>query len=240
MHNSLTLHHAKAYLDAQLTQPATARTGHHGKVEGPYITVSRACGVGATQIATRVAEVLNRARATDTAPWTIFDQHIVEHVLQDEHLSPRLARFLPEDRMSEITGSVGEIVGLHPNLWSLVQKTNKLMRALARQGHVILVGRGGNFATAGVRGGFHVRLIAPENTRVDHIVSSRNIGIHEARGLVHKTDTARAHYVRAVFDRDVAEATAYDLVINTMKIDVAHIVELLVRLVDRRPQEATR
>jgi len=126
----------------------------------------------------------------------------------------RIARFLPEDKVSEIDASIGELLGLHPNIWNLIQRTNDMIRELARAGHVIVVGRGGNFATAGIANGLHVRLVAPTEQRADHM--ARELGVTFDAALLHnsRTDGARRSYVRSVFDAEIDRASAYDLVLN--------------------------
>jgi cytidylate kinase len=153
-------------------------------------------------------------------PWTVFDRNLVETMLNSRHLSPRLARFLPEDKVSEIDASVGELVGLHPSLWELTQRTNELMRHLARSGHVILVGRGANLATAAIANGVHVRLVASTEHRAQQ--TARELDVTPAEAEVHnaKVDAARRKYVRSVFGTEIEHASGYDLVINVATIPV--------------------
>src|SRR5689334_11081990 len=152
MKNPGSVEHARAYLGAEFAHSSREPSNVAGTSEGPFVTISREAGSGGSSLALALAERLNGARTGDETLWSVFDQELIEQVLSDAHLSTRLARYIPEDRISEINASVGEIVGLHPNLWGLVQRTNELMRVLARRGHVILVGRGSNLATAGIRG----------------------------------------------------------------------------------------
>ncbi|MGH8020666.1 MAG: AAA family ATPase [Opitutaceae bacterium] len=218
---------AKSYLNVHIGRPDAVAAGIHTRAHEPFITISRECGTGGTAFAQHLADRLNLDRRDEEPAWTVFDQHIVEHVLRDAQLSPRLARFLPEDRIPEITGAVGEIVGLHPNLWELVQKTNKFVRALAGGGHVILVGRGANFATAGLGGGLHIRLVAPEDERVRRMAQRESIDMTTARALVRKTASARAHYVRSVFERNIGESAAYDLILNVARLPEAACIDMI-------------
>jgi len=234
MYTSPSVEQAKSYLDVQISRTRPVPGGVHHHIDGPFITLSRECGVGGSTFAVNLAKHLNKLSPAGEVEWTVFDQRIVEQVLQDEHLSARLARFLPEDRIPEIAGSVGEIVGLHPNLWSLVQKTTEFMRTVARRGHAILVGRGGNFATCGIEGGLHVRLISPESDRLQRMIETRSMTPDAARSTLRKTDAARAHYVRAVFNQDVAERTSYDLEVNVSSFTEAACLEVVAYALERR------
>ncbi|BET67577.1 cytidylate kinase-like family protein [Opitutales bacterium ASA1] len=234
MHISPTLERAKAYLDVQISRPRTPPGGVHLDTEGPFVTISRESGVGGSEFATDLGRRLDIALPSEGVRWTVFDQRIVEEVLREDNLSPGLARFLPEDRIHEITGTVGEIVGLHPNLWSLAQKTNALLRNLARRGHTILVGRGGVFASAGIEGGVHVRLVAREDTRIRRTMATSGLGYDEAQAFVRRTETARAKYVRSVFGRRTDDPSDYDLVLNVETLSRDTCLALVTRALEAR------
>lgn len=230
-HPPQSLERAKSYLDVHLTRTPQS-DGYQPPTEGPFVTISREAGAGAPEFAQSLADLLSTRDKQGQVQWTVFDQQIVERVLEDQNLSPTLARFLPEDRVSNITGSVGEIVGLHPNLWALVQRTNSFMNELARHGRVILVGRGANFATAGLRGGTHCRLVAPEQNRAFRVATEQNITVQEGHSIIRRIDSARRHYVRSVFDTDVADPSSYDVVINTTRVPITQSLALIARQVE--------
>ena len=51
---------------------------------GPAVTISYQSGSGAHEIAQRLAEALQAAEPKAPVPWTVFDRHLVEKVLEDE------------------------------------------------------------------------------------------------------------------------------------------------------------
>jgi cytidylate kinase len=234
-----SIERAKAYLDAHLTHPVGEPHPQFGPPEGPFITISRESGSGGSTLAQMLADHLNAASASTATPaWTVFDQNLVDEVLRTQRLSPQLARFLPENRVSEIESSVRELVGLHPNLWMLVQQTNVLIHELAKHGHAILVGRGANFATKGLRNGLHLRLIGPPGVRADHMARRLKISVGDAATHNRQIDAARRDYVRSVFDANVNDPTSYDLVINVGRTTPAATVEMLLPLVKIRGETA--
>lgn len=188
--------------------PTTART------ERPFVTISREAGAGGSSLAKLLAMRLNEAMP-DAPSWSIYDGNLLESMLEASHLPPELARFLPEDRPSEIESMIGEIVGLHPNLWDLRRKTNDAMRHFARSGHVILVGRGSVFATRDLPGGLHVRLVAPFEARAQRMAALLRTDVDTAAARNLEQDRARQRYVRDVFGADVTDPLAYHLLINT-------------------------
>jgi cytidylate kinase len=227
---NVLLEKADTYLHAHTRD---SHTPWSPKTSGPapFITISREAGSGGASLARLLVRRLNHD-APDAGTWSVFDDNLTPQMLKRHGLPTRFARFLPEDRVSEIHASIGELVGLHPSLYDLVQKTNATMRELASRGRVVLVGRGANFATADQPGGRHIRLIAPSEHRARYLAQLYNISEAEARVYNGKCDAARRRYVRAYFDADVASPTAYDLVINTGRIsadDAANLISAQVR-----------
>lgn len=222
--------HAEAYINVHLSRSGH---GHFRKSVGPFVTISRESGAGGSTLANALASRLQELLPGEV-PWTVFDRNLVEAMLQSRHLSPRIARFLPEDRVSEIDASIGELVGLHPNIWNLIERTNEMMRELARNGHVILVGRGANCATAAIENGTHLRLVAPVDFRAHHM--ARELGQSPEAAATHnnQVDAARRAYVRSVFEAEIDRASFYDLVINTARFSTEQAVELVVGAVRSR------
>jgi cytidylate kinase len=192
----------------------------------PFITISRESCAGGSGLALLLAERLNRSGPLGTH-WEIFGGNVINQMLAAHQLPEQLARFLPEDRVPEVSATIGEIVGRHPSLWELVQKANQTMRHLAKDGQAILVGRGANFATAGLGGGIHVRLVAPADYRARYY--AQRFGVTAADALAHnaKCDAARRRYVQAHFNADVADPAAYDLVINTAHVPLAEAADMI-------------
>ncbi len=192
----------------------------------PFITIARESCAGGSGLAQLLADRLNR-EPDRRANWNIFGGNVVNQMLETNHLAANLARFLPEDRVPEVNATIGEIVGLHPNLWELVQKTNATLRKLAAGGHVILVGRGANFATTGIPGGIHVRLVAPPANRARYFAERFQVTDSEALLQNARCDAARRRYVSSYFNADLDDPAHYDLVINTSRVPLAEAAELV-------------
>jgi len=225
-----SLGHAAAYINIQLSRLGH---GHFSKTTGPFVTISCESGTGDSLLARSLAQRFEH-EVPGESPWTVFDRNIVESMLQSRHLSPRIARFLPEQKVSEINASIGELVGLHPSIWSLIQRTNEMMRELARAGNVILVGRGANFATAGVENGLNVRLVAPPEFRADRTAQDRGMTREAAATHNSHVDAGRRSYVRSVFQEDIERSDAYDLMINVSRVPLEQAVDIVTDLLRHR------
>lgn len=223
-----SLNKCLTYIEAQERSPRSS-----AKLQPPLpaITISREAGAGAKSVATRVADLLEKREDKRGAPWTVFDQNLVEKVLQDHALPDRIRRFMPEDVTPVLTGAMEEMLGLHPSAWTLQQHTADTIFRLALMGNVIVVGRGSNFITARMPHVFHVRLVAPFEARVLRFCRERSLSTAEAEKLVRQTDQARRRYVKSHFNADIADPLGYDLVINTGRVDFDQAAALIVQAV---------
>ncbi len=195
------------------------------KPPAPFVTISRECCSGGSTLAQLLARRLGADE--DGKAWTIFGGNIVNEMLHANHLPEEWSRFLPEDRVPEVRATIGEIVGRHPSLWDLVQKTSQTMRQLARDGHVILVGRGANFVTAEIPGGVHVRLVAPADHRARYYAERFKVSADRALAHNARCDAARRRYVATYCNANVSDAAAYDLVINTAHVPLEEAADLI-------------
>ena len=212
------------YLQAYTTVPARQR-----ELQPLAITISREAGAGAITIAGLLAE---RLRALDqgdeSQPWAVFDANLAGEVLKDHHLPDKLARFMEETARPPVDTAVAELLGLVPSPWTLVQLTTETILRLAGLGHVILVGRGANIITSRMPQVFHVRLVAPWATRVEHLARQNHVSQAEAARIAKSRDQARRAYVRRYFNAEIDESTLYDLTLNTGRFGFAHSAEVIV------------
>ena len=191
------------------------------------VTISRQTGSGAHVVAEKLAACLQAHTPSDARPWTVFDRNLVEKVLEDHNLPQRLARFMPEDRVSEIADTMDELFGLHPSSWTLVRQTTETILHLAELGNVILIGRGATVITGKVDYVFHVRLVGSLEKRVAHIQELHGLNKQAALELVRREDRGRRRYLKAHFKTDLDDPLFYHLVINTDLVSYENAAQLI-------------
>ncbi len=179
------------------------------------VTISRQSGCGAHVVAEKLAEYLEAWVPGVAGSWTVFDRNLVEKVMEDHNLPRRLARFMPEDRISGITDAIDELFGLHPPSWTLIQKTQDTILRLAERGNVILIGRAANVITSRIEHVFHVRLVGSTEKRVEHIREVLGVEKKAAMELIRREDRGRKRYLKKYFHKDLDDLLHYHLVINT-------------------------
>jgi len=191
------------------------------------VTISRQAGCGAHAIGSKLAEYLQAHGPKGAAAWTVFDRNLVEKVLEDHSLPQRLAKFMPEDRISQITDAVEELFGLHPPSWILVRQIAETVLHLAEMGNVILIGRGANVITHRLSHVFHVRLIAPFETRLERVVKYEQLDRKAARAFIRRADSGRERYLKKYFHKDLNDPLLYHLVINTDVVSLDQAARLI-------------
>ena len=200
----------------------------------PFVSISRQAGAGAETVAHQLAEKLNSGLAKDEQPWVIFDKNLIEKVLEDADLPKELEKVVNEDKDTTVQAIVGELLGLHPSMWTIFHHTSDTILKLARIGRCIIVGRGSNIITAKLNGGIHVRLVAPESIRLAHVKKLFSLDEKAAAKYIHDHDEGRRRYVKSNFDRNIEDPLLYHAILNTGLLDFASAADLVATMVGRK------
>ena len=220
------LEHCLSFINSQL-QSAGESEAFTKNGARRAVTISRQTGCGASPIAEKLARYLQERSTRNVPPWTVFDRNLIDKVLEDHNLPAYLAKFLPEDRVSELEDFLGEIFAVRPPSRTIVHQTAETILKLAALGNVILIGRGGSVITAKLPDVLHVRLVAPFEKRVEHIHKSHGITEAEARKFCQTEDLGRERYLKKYFDADINNPLLYHMVINTAEFDNGAIAKLI-------------
>jgi cytidylate kinase len=103
-----------------------------------------------------------------------------------------------------------------------------VIRNLAQEGKVVLVGRGGQVLLQDMPQALHVQIVAPFPSRVATLVEREGIEEGEAAAKLRASDKARKDYLWRYHRVDWLDPTLYDLVINTAKVPCSLVVDLIV------------
>jgi hypothetical protein len=182
------------------------------------VTISRQAGCGAFVVAEKLAHYLQGHFPGNACPWTVFDRNLMDKVLEDHNLPACLAKFLPEDRVSELEDIIADVFGVHPPSTTVIHQVAETMLKLAEAGNVILIGRAANIVTTSLPHVLHVRLVAPLEKRIEHACQfyhEYNKNEAQARKFCLREDAARQRYFKKYFSADIEDPLLYHMVINT-------------------------
>jgi cytidylate kinase len=218
MDPQLSLGRCLSFINCHIT-PA-AGPGYRAGAVPPrrLVTLSRQAGSGAHAVAEKLAEYLEEVAPREGCHWTIFDRNLVDKMLEDHHLPSRLARFMPEDRISQLSDMIDELFGLHPQSEVLVKQFCETVLRLAELGNVILIGRGAHLITQKLTGAIHVRLVGSLERRIARVQAGLGLGRNEALHQIEAEDSGRERYLKKYFKRDIDDPMLYHMVLNTDRI----------------------
>lgn len=219
---------AKKYADshAKLTDQEILQLKK--KNPGPCLTISRQSGIEVNSICNKLVDLFGTYYSSD---WAYFDKDLIRKVISDHNLSPRIQKFLSEERESVIGQMFNEMLCLHPPMLELIHKMGYTMLNLAEIGNIILIGRGSNIITSHLSNAYHIRLVAPLNQRIKHLQESRDIKKEWAKKVLLREDENRKTFLLKTFHRDIDDPLLYHSTINVSQFSFNELVNFIVESV---------
>jgi cytidylate kinase len=107
--------------------------------------------------------------------------------------------------------------------------------AMCKEGHIIIVGRGGVSITNEITDALHVRLIAPFYWRVENVMKKKNLNIETAEEYVVDTDEKRFNMIRAFLEKKPLNIDyLFDSTINRKSFTVNEITDLIISMYEKK------
>ncbi|MDQ2930284.1 MAG: cytidylate kinase-like family protein [Gemmatimonadota bacterium] len=198
------------------------------------ITVSREFGAGGSDLARALGERLN---------WHVLDDEVdcrcAKRLNIDESAVARLREHSPT-LLARISSAL--LVAPPEAPWfdtssllhidAIAEAALESITEAAQSLPLIVVGFGTQCMFANRQEAFHVRLVAPLETRVARLRARFDWDAATAARKAREMDDARRRYVQRYFHRDVHDSLLYDVQINTGRTTIdeaAAMIEQLVR-----------
>jgi len=166
---------------------------------GPYVTVSRQCGCSGFTLGLLLAEILN-----DDAPpgraWKVYGREILEQLATETNLAAELVEKIWAREPRLVVDFFRSFLSKKkvPSGYEIRNRITSIIRGMAYEGYVIIVGQGGAGATTGIENGLNIRLEAPEDWRAKEVAKSYGCGLAEATSIVRKREKER-EYLRRMY-----------------------------------------
>lgn len=206
------------------------------------ITVSRQYGSGGDEIAARVCE---------TSGCRSFDKRLMAQVAREVGLSEDEVVDFSEDDY-RVRGFLDRLFGgqrvvARVGTWTMdvqgartratkdldeaqaVSLVRAVIKHAAKEGNVLIVGRGGQAILRDTPGVLHVRMVAPIEQRIRRVQESESVDEAAARNQVIANDRAARDYLKRFYDIDWSDPELYDLVISTRQIGLEVAAEHILR-----------
>jgi cytidylate kinase len=189
------------------------------------ITFSNEIGSLGTQVADRVAHTLQYRLADKSTIGAILNEYGMDDFEEEYKAIPGFWERLDVPKMKHRA--------------FLFAMLNRCLQALAREGDLVIVGRGGFAALGGLADVLNVRIQAPWRIRARRLVDAPAVADPSlAERVVPETDQRQKAFIKSVYGKDLDAASDFDLVINTGRIAPELAADLVVQAARALPRGA--
>ncbi|HSU66574.1 MAG TPA: cytidylate kinase family protein [Tepidisphaeraceae bacterium] len=219
-----TIHTANMpYGDADL--PATKP-----KTVYRFLTIAQQVGAESADLPRKLADALN-AHSQGGPPWLTWDDELIDKVSTDSQIPSDVILSLETSGHSWLDDLLGGIAGRRDEV-AVFHRVRDTIRTLAQSGHAILVGHGSTFLTRELPTGRHIRLIAPEQTRIENVARRFALSPSQSIKHMHQLDRERtAFFARFFPDRPLAP-DLFDAELNTARLSQQQIIAAILAMLE--------
>ena len=194
------------------------------------ITISRQYGSGGRIVAKKLADALGIA---------FYDNELITMAAEKTGLSVECFKDAEKTSVGNLFFS---LTSLTPSLDSVGLPLNEkiflvqsqVIKEVAAEGPCVIVGRSANYVLQDNPNVINVFLQADLPDRVERAINTYNQDPNGAEAMVIKTDKRRANYYNYFTGGKWGKAENYDLILNTSRMDLDKIVEVIKTYVSLR------
>ncbi len=140
--------------------------------DGPVITISRQTGCDARQVAEKVVENLNRRYTA--SKWKWIDKDIIYNIAEELNTdAQRVENFYAGIELSNMSEMIMAFSGNFISDSRVKKAIKDVVLAMCKEGHLVIVGRGGVSIAHNIMDSLHIRLVAPFYWRVDNVMKKK-------------------------------------------------------------------
>ncbi len=205
--------------------------------EGPVITISRESACPAKKIATQLVarlDAIKESKAKDF-PWRWINKEILSESARELNLDPSeiqyVFKFEKKNFFDDILSSQSR--KYYKSDRQIRKTIAKVVRNIASEGNVIIIGRGGVAITHEIEKSLHIMLEAPLEWRAIRNAQKYCISENEAIKLCKDVDKKRREF-RDYFHGKGTDYTRFDVKYNCMTLSVEEIADSIINLMHKR------
>ncbi len=207
------------------------------KKPGPVVTISREYGCEANDIAIKlIRKIANSQEGKITKkPWKYISKEVIDESAKALKLSPNR---LEKRVIAHGTNPVNDILNGLSGSYGLTDKeiidyVVDIIELYAREGNVIIIGRGGSTITQAIPSSIHIRLIGPLEWRIRQVAEKKGMDPTEARAHIMLRDHDRRMWTEHLTDKAFS-LDLFDVVYNRKTLSSEEIVDSIFRFMQDR------
>ena len=202
--------------------------------DGPVITLSRMTGCDARQVASILVDDLNHKYGT--SKWRWVDKDIIYAIAEELNTdTQRVENFYKGIELSNISEMIMAFSGGFVSDLRVKKAIRDVVLSICKEGHIVLVGRGGVSIAHDIPDALHIRLIAPFYWRIENVMKKKSFNIEAAEEYVVDTDEKRFHLIQVFLDKKPLNIDyLFDATINRSSFTIQEISELILSMYDKK------
>ncbi len=196
---------------------------------GPVITISRECGCPAKKIAQLLSESINAQKPEK--PWRWISKEILSKASEEMKIHPEKLKLILENErrnfIDEIVASFTETYYAHST--KVKRVIADVIREIAVEGNVIIIGRAANIIAADIPLSLHVSLEAPLSWRIEKMSEYKNKTAAEAKRFILENDKQRDAFKEHYINDKHTDKLWRNLSVNCADFTIEQIVDIILK-----------
>jgi cytidylate kinase len=202
--------------------------------DGPVITISRLTGCDARQVAASLADNLNSK--SGISKWKWLDKDIIYAIAKELNSdTQRVENFYKGIELSNISEMIMAFSGGFISDLRVKKAIKDVVLSMCKEGHLILVGRGGVSIAHEIANSLHIRLVAPFYWRVENVMKKKEMNMETAEKYVVDTDEKRFNLIQSFLDKKPLNIDyLFDATINRSSYTIEDIADIILSMYDKK------
>jgi cytidylate kinase len=202
--------------------------------DGPVITISRLTGCDAREVAAKIVNNLNERYGT--ARWRWVDKDIIYTIAKELNTgTQRVENYYDGIKLSNLSEMIMAFSGGFVSDLRVKKAIKDVVLSICKEGHVVIVGRGGVSIAHDIHDSLHIRLIAPYNWRVKNVMKKKNLNQETAEKFVTETDEKRADLIQTFLEKKTKDIdTLFDVSVNRLSFSIAETADLITSMYEMK------
>ncbi|MDP4207428.1 MAG: cytidylate kinase-like family protein [Bacteroidota bacterium] len=203
---------------------------------GPVITISRLTGCPGKKVSQRLTELLNQRclELNRKDNWKWIGKELFVEAAKELDLEPEVV----EEILTHKRNIIDQILSsqtrkFYKNDITVRKTLGEVIRSMANDGHVVILGRGGVSITRDIYRSLHISLQAPIEWRVKIISEKENISRDEALKYITEMDKNRSQY-RHFFEAKTNKPIEFDINFNCETLCVEDIAQAIFKIAETK------